>query len=227
MNRRWAEWRIALLLAIGAPLAGLVLAVGTLLATTDGPAMLADNWTGRTLMTLLGFAGYALVLFTQLRYFNVVVFFGAFFAFFMGLYMITDAIEERALHQRGATATCAVLQLEKRVVTNTDSEGHTTTRTYFDHTLDCPNAPITELTTEDRRVEKGQKIDIRYDTTGRVSPRPADAVGDHPSPLWPGLALFGGGVVLRLLYELEVPVFRHVEYGFGWTNRLRRWRYRR
>lgn len=226
MNQGWAEWRLALLFAVGAPVVGLVLVAGTTLAATDGPAVLADNWAGRTLLTLLGFAGYALVLFTQLRYLSFVVFLGAFFVFFIGLYMISNAVEERALHERGATATCAALQIEERVETTTDSEGHTTTHTYYDHTLDCPGAPVTEMTTGSPIVEKGEKFSVRYDTAGRVSPRPADDVDDQPGPLWPGFVLFGSGIVLRLLYELDVPVFRAQERGLG-MDRLRRWRRRR
>ena len=96
-----AERRNALLFAVGAPVVGLLLAGGANLATAVGPATLVDNWAGRALLTILGLAGYGLVLFTQLRYFNLIVFFGAFFTFFIGLTMITNVIEEHALQARG------------------------------------------------------------------------------------------------------------------------------
>lgn len=229
-NRGWAEWRIPLLLAIGAPLVGLGLAVGTLLATTEGPAMLADHWAASTLMSLLELVGYALMLFTQFRYLNFVVFFAAFAAFFIGMYMITTAIEERGLHERGATATCAVLRVEKQEVTTTDRDpSRTRSKSIsYTHFLDCRGAPVTHITTNTRVAEKGQEIDVRYDTAGRISPRLADTVGDRPWPLWPGFVLFGGGVVLRLLYELNVPVLRQLSFTLGRTDQLRfSWFFRR
>lgn len=220
-----AERRNALLFAVGAPVVGLLLAGGANLATAVGPATLVDNWAGRALLTILGLAGYGLVLFTQLRYFNLIVFFGAFFTFFIGLTMITNVIEEHALQARGATVTCAVLHVDRRVETRTDSEGHTTNRIFYDHELDCLEAPVTELITASRVAAKGEQLDIRYDPAGRVDPRPAAGLGDQPGPLWPGFALFGGGMLLRLLYEWKVPGFSR-EWGFG-IDRWRRWRRRR
>ncbi|GAA3982045.1 hypothetical protein FOF52_03920 [Thermobifida alba] len=207
MNRGWTEWLVALLFAVGAPVAGLVLVVvSTALEVAYGPAWLAENQVGGTLIGLLRFTGYALVLLPQLRYTSFVVLFGSSLAFVLGLFMITDTIEERVLHARGVTDACVVLQVDSRVETSTDSEENTTARTYYDHTLDCLNALATELTTGSRVSEEGEEVDVRYDP---ADPRPADSVDEPPGLLWPGVALFGVGIVLRLLSELGVPVLRN------------------
>jgi hypothetical protein len=205
-------WAMAFLFAIGAPLLAVALVVSTTLATADGPAALADTWAGILLMNLLGWAGYLVALFTLARYSNLVVFLGAFFACFIGLSMISNAIEERALYERGATTTCTVLEVTERVKTYHYGDGYTTrTEVSFDHELTCADTSVTEMTTGSRVAGQGKRIDVRYDPTDRINPRPTGPGDDPPVPLWPGLAVFGGGIMLRLLSELNVPLLESMD----------------
>lgn len=197
----------ALLFAVGVPVAGLAVVVGCTVLDASGPEVLAEG-AGGILLGLVGFfVGYGLVLFSQLRYLNVLVFFGAFFTLFFGISGIDGAVEERLLLGRGETTDCTVLTVDERVETSTDSDGDTTTNYYYDHRLACADPRVEAMTTTSEVAAPGDDITVLHDPAGRLSTRPAASV-DPASELTTGSILFGIGVALRILSELRVPLFR-------------------
>jgi hypothetical protein len=216
------DWALAALLAVGAPLTGTALIVAQAALVAYGPSTLADNWAGTALLFVMMMAGYALLVFTQLRYENVLVFFGAFLLLVIGASMLAHAVSDQALHERGRTTACTVQKVDRREVTSTDSDGNTTTDVYYDHDLACAEPRVRTMTTGSRIADRGERIQVVYDPRGRLAPRPAGSVGDPGTSLKWGAALFGGGVLLRVLFELDVPPF-----GPGTGLRLGRLRRRR
>jgi threonine/homoserine/homoserine lactone efflux protein len=99
---------MSLLMGVGAPLGGLTLIVGSSALAAFGPGFLATGWAASILQTIFSLTGYGLVIFTQLRYWNPLVIFGAFFLIFFGVWMLQDSVTEHAFRQRGETTTCAV-----------------------------------------------------------------------------------------------------------------------
>src|SRR3712207_4883972 len=58
---RRADWALAALLAVGAPLTGLALVVAQAALVAYGPSLLADNWAGTALLFVMMMAGYAVL----------------------------------------------------------------------------------------------------------------------------------------------------------------------
>jgi hypothetical protein len=222
----------ALLFAVGVPVAGLAIIVGCTALRAFGPDVLVGNWVGRLLLGLLGFfGGYGLILFSQLRYWNLLVFFGAFFALSIGAFQIEDSVEDWVLHQRGEVTTCTVVEIAPREIRRTDSEGRTSTDIVYDHSLACADPRVQEMTTGSRVSEAGDQLEVAHDPQGRLSPRPAASVSDPAGKLRHGAFVFAVGILLRLLSELGVWPFRGVDsFGGppGWSSfgRRRRWRFR-
>ncbi|NDU73425.1 hypothetical protein GWI34_12365 [Actinomadura sp. DSM 109109] len=211
------EWPLAALLAVGAPVAGTGLVVGKAALVAYGPSILAGNWAGKTLLFLVMMAGYALLVFTQIRYENVLVFFGAFVLLSVGTFMLAGSVSDQAMRDRGRTTACTVQDVDRRVVTHTDSEGNTTTDVYYEYDLACAEPQVRRMTLNGQVADRGERVEVLYDPRGRLAPRLAGSVGDPATPLKWGAALFGGGVLLRVLFELQVPPF-----GPGTRFRLRR-----
>lgn len=218
------EWAPAALPAVGAPLAGAALIVARAALDAYGPSALAGNWAGSALLFVMMMAGYALLVFTQLRYENVLVFFGAFFLLTIGASMVAGAVSDQAMRERGRTTACTVQKVDRREVTSTDGDGNRTTDVFYDHDLACAEPRVRTMTTGSRVAGRGERVQVVYDPRGRLDPRPAGSVGDPGGSLAWGAALFGGGVLLRVLFELGVPPFGP---GKGLRLRLRRWRRRR
>lgn len=195
-----------LLFAVGAPVGGLVIVVGSTALNAFGPEGLAGNWAGRALLGLLGFAGYFLVMVTQLRYSSLLVFFGAFVALYWGIGSIAASVEDMALHQRGETTACAVSDVDQRIQTWHDSEGHTHTDKSYYYRLACADPRVQEMTTGSLVAEVGDRIEVIHDPAGRLTPRPAASIGDPRSSLTFGSVSLVTGIVLRLLCELDVPL---------------------
>lgn len=225
VHRRWRPSITGLLWAVGPPAGGLMITLTSTVLNAFGPEVLAANWAGRTILFLLVFAGYGLVICTQLRYFNLLVFFGAGLALFIGVTMIVESVEERALNQRGEVTTCAVVDVATRIETHTGSDNYgTVSNYYYDYQLACADPRIQEMTTwNDPVAEKGDGIAVIHDPAGRLSTRPAAYVGDPRSSLRLGIACFVIAIVLRLLHELHVPPFRSPANGMDWprSRRLR------
>lgn len=223
------RWRssvgVSLLFAVGAPITGFSLVVGSAALIALGPDAIGGNGVARFFLGLIAFCGYGLMLFTQLRYFNFLVFFGAFFALFLGVDSVHQAIDDLVLHQRGETTTCTVLQVHSRVVTSTstDSNGNTstTTTTYYDHRLDCADPRVQAMTTVgDEAADQGQQVDVVFDPASRLGTRPAAAVGDPRPEAAKGAVLIAFGILLRLLSELRVPLLRSRwdDFGPSWSS---------
>ncbi|WP_347630157.1 hypothetical protein [Actinomadura sp. B10D3] len=224
---RRSDRGLAALLAFGAPGAGLAIVVAEAALAAHGPSALMENWAGTALIIVMLLAGYGLIVFTQLRYENILVFFGAFLLLSFGAGYVAEAVREQALHERGRTTACTVQSVDRREVTSTDSEGHTTTRVYYDHDLACAEPRVRKITTgPPPAAKRGDRIQVVYDPRGRLHPRPAASVDDPGATLKRGAALFGGGVLLRVLYELRVPPFGP-GFGPGFGGLGRRWRTRR
>ncbi|TDD38591.1 hypothetical protein E1286_36125 [Nonomuraea terrae] len=220
---RYRHHLAAALFAVGAPLLGLLVVVGGTALKAFGPEALMGDGLVRLLVDLVVFfAGYGVVLFTQLRYFNVLVFFGAFFTLFIGINGIATSVEQQVLRQRGEITACTVRDVERREWTSTDSQGHPTTHVAYDYGLACADPRVERMTTGSRVAERGERIDVAHDPAARLEPRPAASAGDPGSSLRQGVMLFAIGVVLRLLSEMGVPPFRGAESLHGWSRRFRR-----
>lgn len=221
-----------LLFAVGAPVGGLVIYVGSEALTAFGPEMLAGNWVAEALLSLLGFAGMCLVVFTELRY-DEPVFGWAGLAVLAGMIIIAESVEEQAFHRRGEITTCTVRDVDERVVSSGDtgwgatdwgsSPSPRTTTHYYDYRLACADPRVREMTTNSPVAEQGGRIDAYHDPAGRLKTRPAAAVDDPRSTLELGTAVSGLGIALRFLYELGVPPFHG---GWARLRRLRRLRRR-
>ncbi|WP_052745591.1 hypothetical protein [Allosalinactinospora lopnorensis] len=143
------------------------------------------------------------------------------------------AVEARILRERGQTSTCTVLQVDKRVVTrggtgvvgpvpgppvpphhhgpHHDPPGATTTTTYYDHRLDCVEVP--EMTTEGSRAGKvGERIDVLYDPTDRLDPRPADEAPPVERSLLTAASALPVGIALRLTAVFDAAVERALNF---------------
>jgi hypothetical protein len=199
----WHVDRIALdgPLALGLPVAGLAVVVASTLLVAHGPDVLAGNWAGRSSLELVGFLGYALVLVSGLRYESAVVFLGSCLLLGAGTAVIQNAVEEHVLAGRGDVTACIVRDVERRVETHTDSEGHTHTEVFYDYRVACDDPEVREFTTWRKVAEDGESLDVRYDPVGRLDPRPAELAGSLCSSMSVGLLLFAAGMALRALYD--------------------------
>ncbi|MGI5131994.1 hypothetical protein ACQEVB_34680 [Pseudonocardia sp. CA-107938] len=192
--------------AVGVPAVSAGLVVGSGLLSVQGPDVLAATAPGRVVITLIGLAGYCVALFSQLRYTNVIVFFGAFLALFTGLNLLSGAVTDDALHQRGELTSCTVRTVLPVSVTSSDSEGRTQTRIRYAYDLDCAVPTVTAMSTDRRVAAPGDRIDVLYDPWHRLDPRIPD--GDEDSQWLPGLLLLALAAGLRLLCEYGVWPFR-------------------
>jgi hypothetical protein len=192
--------RLAFAVGIPAVAGGLVVAGRRLAA--DGPDFFAATARGGSLCTVLVVGGFALAASSQLRYRNVLVFFGAFFVFMTGLQFIGAATDAEVLARRGEPTSCTVLAVHP--VTVSSGENH---RVRHVTDVECTDRAIRSMTTDDRLGVEGERIDVVHDPRGRVDPRLADDV-THSSTTWrQGWLLVAAGAGLRLLYEFDVPFF--------------------
>jgi len=199
---------VRLFWAVGVPVVAAGLVIGSGVLSVHGPDLLADTAPGKVLLTLIGFAGYGIAVFTQLRYTNLIVFFGAFLALMAGLSLVGGAVTEDALRQRGEVTTCTVRAVLPVSVTSSDSEGRTQTRIRYAYDMDCAEPTVTAMTLDRRVAGPGDRIDVLHDPWRRLDPRPVNDVEDQGSR-WPaGLLLLGLGAGLRLLCEYDVWPFR-------------------
>ena len=176
--------------AVGVPVLAAVLVAGGVLLTAP----------------VIGVAGYAIAVLSQVRYLNVIVFFGAFLALVAGLSLVDGAATTDALRDRGQVTTCTVLAEHPVPVTSSDPEGLLQTRTRYTYDLRCADPTVTSITTDTRLADPGNRIGVLHDPAQRLDPRP---VRDDEGSQWlPGLLLLGLAAGLRLLFEREVWPFR-------------------
>jgi hypothetical protein len=199
---------VRLFWAVGVPAVAAGLVVGSAVLAAHGPDLLAMTAPGKVLVTVIGIAGYGIAVFSQLRYTNVIVFFGAFLALMAGLSLVGGAVTEDALRHRGEVTTCTVRAVLPVSVTSSDSEGRTQTRIRYAYDLDCAEPTVTAMTIDRRVAAPADRIDVLHDPWRRLDPRPWNDVDDHGSPWLEGLLLLGLGAGLRLLCEYDVWPFR-------------------
>ncbi|MEU6310694.1 hypothetical protein [Streptomyces sp. NPDC047014] len=84
------------------------------------------------------------------------------------------------LEDRGVEISCVVLKVTERTETESsmDAQGHwtSTTRTSYDHRLDCPAGGPESLNTASRLAKEGESLAVVRDPQGKVSPRAAGDV---------------------------------------------------
>jgi hypothetical protein len=124
---------------------------------------------------------------------------------------VSASVDALALDERGVTTTCTVVSVTVRVVTSSGlaqfgsgppfgpgadpfgpggpggSSGSETTRTYYDHRLQCADEHLDAMTLDHRAADDGQQLGVVYDPTGRVSPHPAGELArpaSATSTLW-------------------------------------------
>ncbi|MEU0242530.1 hypothetical protein ABZ234_33045 [Nocardiopsis sp. NPDC006198] len=152
------------------------------------------GWPSDLLGVALGLAGlcggfFSLMLYTRFESMPEFFFAGAVSFLLLGsASVIAERITEEALLDRGIEVTCALLAVESRTITTTthhaDGTTSTSTRTVYDHTLDCPPGGPAEMTLGHSAGPEGESAEITYDPRGRLDPVPSDSLpAGSPSPL--------------------------------------------
>ncbi|MFE3461738.1 hypothetical protein ACFXKD_29705 [Nocardiopsis aegyptia] len=153
------------------------------------------GWATSALSLVLGLAGIAGGFFSMmlyLRFESCVEFFFAgavSCAILLGADAIAGRIGDDALRDRGVAATCELLGVESRTITTTthhsDGTTSTSTRTVYDHTLDCPEGGPGAMALNHRAGFEGERVDIVYDPRARLDPVPAGYLSDDAPTVWP------------------------------------------
>ncbi|MFD9725069.1 hypothetical protein [Streptomyces sp. NPDC059072] len=98
----------------------------------------------------------------------------------LGAILALTSVGHGVLEDRGVEIGCVVLKITEHTETDSsmDAEGHwtSTTRTSYDHLLDCPAGGPEHLDTASRPVKEGESLAVVYDPQGKVSPRAAGDV---------------------------------------------------
>ncbi|MCX4526532.1 MULTISPECIES: hypothetical protein [unclassified Streptomyces] len=98
----------------------------------------------------------------------------------LGALLALASVGHGALEERGIEISCVVLEVTEHTETETsmDSQGHwsTTTRTSYDHRLDCPAGGPAHLDSPSRLAKEGEALPVLYDPQGKVSARAAGDV---------------------------------------------------
>ncbi|MET9700840.1 hypothetical protein ABZY31_28550 [Streptomyces sp. NPDC006529] len=98
----------------------------------------------------------------------------------IGAFLALVSVGHSALEDRGVEIRCVVLKVTERTWTesSTDAQGHptSTTRTSYDHRLDCPAGGPKHLDVPGRLAKEGESLAVLYDPQGKVSPRAAGDV---------------------------------------------------
>ncbi|WP_158721230.1 hypothetical protein [Streptomyces sp. NRRL S-241] len=95
----------------------------------------------------------------------------------LGAILALASVGHSTLEDRGVEISCVVLKVTERTETETsmDAEGHwtSTTRTSYDHRLDCPTGGPEYLNTPSQLAKEGESLAVVHDPQGKVSPRAA------------------------------------------------------
>ncbi|MFD7554519.1 hypothetical protein ACFV9E_08255 [Streptomyces sp. NPDC059835] len=98
----------------------------------------------------------------------------------LGAILALASVGHSVLEDRGVEISCVVLKVTQHTETDSsmDAEGHwtSTTRTSYDHRLDCPAGGPEHLDTPSRLAEEGESLAVVHDPQGKVSPRAAGDV---------------------------------------------------
>jgi hypothetical protein len=138
-------------------------------------------------------------------------------ALFGCLGLADEAVTRQALADRGRVAACVIDNAERRTVTDYDSgtgpgdPGHFTQRTDYVYRLSCPGGGPASMVTSSPVGDKGTAIQVAWDPSGRLAPRPAAQVGGGRWFWWTLLA-GGTGLLLGLLDAL-IDVVRYQRWS--------------
>ncbi|MER6202271.1 hypothetical protein ABT234_33515 [Streptomyces sp. NPDC001586] len=98
----------------------------------------------------------------------------------LGVILALASVGHSALEDRGVEISCIVLKVTEHTETESsmDAEGHwtSTTRTSYDHRLNCPAGGPEHLDTPSRLAKEGESLAVVHDPQGKVSPRAAGDV---------------------------------------------------
>jgi hypothetical protein len=206
VRQRRYDVRMGLLLAVGAPLAGIGLMGGITLLYAYGPAWL-DTWYGGLLNVVLTLVALGLVVFSNLYFTQVVVFLGSFLALGFAVFAASSTAEAWVLHERGQTTNCTITHIDERqeTRTSTDANGNSSTTTdyYYDHRLTCDRPRITAMTTGSPAGKVGERVEVAYDPESRIGVQPADGAFDYGSSLLTCCLGAAIGIALRLFLVLR------------------------
>jgi hypothetical protein len=170
----WAGWRVGR--AVGAVALGLVLVWVQAAPWRPGgvPGLALSIVSQAAFLVSLG-----LVFFGSTR---ATLGFLAFATLATCYFFERETAEVRALADRGVTGQCQVLDVTERTVTEHTSgngagdPGTTTTRTVYDHRLDCPPGGPHKLSRSTALGSEGEDVTLTWDPDGEVDARPAASV---------------------------------------------------
>ncbi|MFJ9547292.1 hypothetical protein [Streptomyces erythrochromogenes] len=98
----------------------------------------------------------------------------------LGAILALTSVGHSALEDRGVEISCLVLKVTEHTETETsmDAEGHwtSTTRTSYDHRLDCPAGGPEHLDASSRLAKEDESLAVVHDPQGKVSARAAGDV---------------------------------------------------
>ncbi|MGW7348877.1 hypothetical protein [Streptomyces sp. NPDC054854] len=99
----------------------------------------------------------------------------------LGAVLALVSVGHSTLEERGIEIDCIVLKVTERTETDSsmdDAEGHWayTTRTSYDHRLDCPAGGPEYLNTPSRSAKVDDSLAVVHDPQGKVSPQAAGDV---------------------------------------------------
>ncbi|MCY0929029.1 hypothetical protein OTB20_23060 [Streptomyces sp. H27-H1] len=133
----------------------------------------------------------------------------------LGAILALASVGHSVLEDRGVEISCVVLQVTERTRTESsmDAEGHwtTTTRTSYDHRLDCPAGGPEHLDTPSRLAKEGESLTVVHDPLGKASPR---AAGD----------VHGWGMRTAAEVAVGAAVLLGLAGGIQEAYKKRRWR---
>ncbi|MFD7258791.1 hypothetical protein [Streptomyces sp. NPDC059874] len=98
----------------------------------------------------------------------------------LGAILALASVGHSTLEDRGVEISCIVLKVTEHTETESsmDADGHwtSTTRTSYDHRLDCPAGGPKHLDMPSRLAKEGESLAVVHDPQGKVSPRAAGDV---------------------------------------------------
>ena len=190
--------------------------------TAFGPVTAPERWFATSLSASLWLLAYVLVLAGAARYFDshgpwMLAVGASFLSLGFAIFQVGFAVEHHAFRVRGEVTSCTVTAIEKRVHSSHDGGA---TRTFYIHELDCSEPHVSTMTTGAPVADVGAKVQVRYDPTGRVDPRPAEWAIEPERAFRRGLVALAIAVAARILLELFAsqrnrggPFFGHLR-GF-------------
>ncbi|WP_158880181.1 hypothetical protein [Streptomyces sp. NRRL F-4428] len=136
----------------------------------------------------------------------------------LGAILALASVGHSVLEDRGVEISCVVLKVTEHTETDSsmDAQGHwtSTTRTSYDHRLDCPAGGPEHLDTPSRLAKEGESLAVLHDPQGKVSPR---AAGD----------VHGWGMRTAAQVAVGTAVLMGLAGGIREAYEKRRWRPRR